>query len=294
MAVTIVFPEFILAKALCELKEAIDDTLALEKQSSEIGLKVDISRFSKLLNRVFHLFDIEKRSVSVVDDASIPIRPGNLPILGDNDEVGSVEMVNKTTVELPKNTIVETHVLSSATEANNAGRHIEAILEQQQNDTQTENPNPQDHDESSQQDQDNLATMEDEAITRSGASATRWTLTHSYFTNMVDILIPISFYTLPVRTCSMIKLLPRYLRSADLPSKEEIEDKSKADVLVKSLAVISVSQLIISIFVRRALGLSISQLEITTVAFSVMAFMTYVANLQKPKDVGVALQLSLM
>ncbi|RYC58988.1 hypothetical protein CHU98_g7219 [Xylaria longipes] len=73
----------------------------------------------------------------------------------------------------------------------------------------------------------------------------------------------------------------------DLPrlSKEDIEDKSKGDVLVKLWTLLQIVWLIVELIVRKVSGLSSSQLEITALSFSVCASITYLLLLPKPKDV---------
>lgn len=74
-----------------------------------------------------------------------------------------------------------------------------------------------------------------------------------------------------------------------LPSIDDvqIEDKSKSDGLVRVLAILQVSWLAIQLIARRVDGLPPTQLEISTLAFSACAFVLYIVEWSKPKDVGV-------
>ncbi|KAL8836048.1 MAG: hypothetical protein Q9170_003061 [Blastenia crenularia] len=82
-------------------------------------------------------------------------------------------------------------------------------------------------------------------------------------------------------------------RSYDVISKlpsltdQEIEDRSKSDVLVQSLAVIRLLWSAIQLIARRIGKLSFALLEISTVALALCAFMVYIIDWSKPKDVGV-------
>lgn len=69
-------------------------------------------------------------------------------------------------------------------------------------------------------------------------------------------------------------------------AKEDIEDKSKADWLLKALIVVQITWLILTVLVRRVIGLPETQLEIGTMSFSIFAVGTYFANWWKPKDVS--------
>jgi hypothetical protein len=75
----------------------------------------------------------------------------------------------------------------------------------------------------------------------------------------------------------------------DLPniSEEELGDKSKADALVKSIALLEITWLVIGLVARRARGHPSTQLEIMTLAFSACSFITYCLLICKPKDVAV-------
>ncbi|KAN0116864.1 hypothetical protein V8E51_002841 [Hyaloscypha variabilis] len=71
-------------------------------------------------------------------------------------------------------------------------------------------------------------------------------------------------------------------------SEEEILDKSKTDIFAKGIAVLQISELILSLIARAARQLAISQLEIIIVAFAVCAVITYCFALNKPQDVKTA------
>ncbi|CAM1508995.1 Fc.00g027340.m01.CDS01 [Cosmosporella sp. VM-42] len=69
--------------------------------------------------------------------------------------------------------------------------------------------------------------------------------------------------------------------------ENEINDKSKSDGLVRLLALLQVLWLAIQLIIRRAEGYPFSALEVSTLAFSSCAFIIYVSEWPKPKDVGV-------
>ena len=74
-----------------------------------------------------------------------------------------------------------------------------------------------------------------------------------------------------------------------LPSltEEEIADRSKSDGLVRLLAVVQVLWLAVQLIIRRFAKIPFAALEISTVAFSSCAFIIYMTEWSKPKDVGV-------
>ena len=67
----------------------------------------------------------------------------------------------------------------------------------------------------------------------------------------------------------------------------EIDDKGKADWLLKFIITDQIAWLIISMIARAVRGLRATQLEICTIAFAVLAIGTYIANWAKPKDTQV-------
>ena len=70
-------------------------------------------------------------------------------------------------------------------------------------------------------------------------------------------------------------------------SRNEILDKSKDNGLAKLITTVQIVYFVLSLSARRARGLSISQLEILTLAFAILAVATYIALWDKPKDIQV-------
>lgn len=89
-------------------------------------------------------------------------------------------------------------------------------------------------------------------------------------------------------------LLARELGIIDrLPSlsTEEIEDRSKADVLVKSIALGQIAWFLVQVITRLGQGIATSPLEIMTFAFAVSTAFAYFLLLDTPKDVGASVVL---
>lgn len=68
--------------------------------------------------------------------------------------------------------------------------------------------------------------------------------------------------------------------------REDIQDKSKADWFAKGISILQITWTILNVTVRGVTGLPVAQLEITAFAFAVMAIGIYLANWWKPKDVS--------
>jgi hypothetical protein len=88
-------------------------------------------------------------------------------------------------------------------------------------------------------------------------------------------------------------LLPNELESysltgnGDLPrlSKMEIEDKSKGDFISKSVIILQTSWFVLQCIARGAQGLSITELELATIAFAGLNFVIYLLWWDKPLNV---------
>ncbi|KAG6816841.1 hypothetical protein H0H87_002490 [Tephrocybe sp. NHM501043] len=78
-----------------------------------------------------------------------------------------------------------------------------------------------------------------------------------------------------------------YLKNRDIDvSEEDILDRSKGDILAKSLVLIQVTWFIIQIMARAEQHLAITELEVVTLAFAVLNFITYFCWWNKPLDVN--------
>ncbi|KAK1851265.1 hypothetical protein CCHR01_06105 [Colletotrichum chrysophilum] len=122
----------------------------------------------------------------------------------------------------------------------------------------------------------------------------KWTISHSYYTQMGGIMIPSDYTSDTVRyeVLTATKLTPQYQWDEDHPlkrlelSEQDIQDKSKAGWLLKSLAILQIVWLVLNVIVRGVTGLAVTQLEIATAAFALMAVLTYLASWWKPKDIS--------
>lgn len=125
-----------------------------------------------------------------------------------------------------------------------------------------------------------------------------WTIVHSYFAQMGGLAYIDSHNgRYHVLTASKLTRRYRWTPHKTHPTKqlilgrEDIEDKSKADLFVKSIAVLQIVRLVLNVIARAIKELPITQLEIATIAFAVMAILTYAINWGKPKDVSQPIRL---
>lgn len=224
MLITILFPEFIFSKAICELQMAVDDLYSM-KQMKQMGDTV--------------CWDVEFS--------------WKLEILH-----GMLHLIRKPF--MPRETAYEES--NSTAPASRCAPKVQTIT----------HPSFQAFDSRLLQ----------------GKRRT-WTLTHSYFANMGGFERYKGLEVMPLTANALVHCCIGKDHDP-LPTlslqKEDIEDKSKADGFVKVVAVAQISWLILSVIVRAQKRMPISQIEICTVAFAVLAVLTYLANWSKPKDIG--------
>jgi hypothetical protein len=220
MLITIIFPEFVFSKAICELQMAVDDLHAMNEIRDQIPWKVHYGRGSQFLHKLFHCFSSTTHPVAT----------------------GSKESSSEQTTTNPKESPIPAKIFTEP------------------------------------------STYSSDQITETRV----WTLTHSYFANMGGLgrrhnkkYTPITAHAL-VHCCvgSPHDPLPSLVLEAD-----DISDKNKADWLLKSIVVAQILWLLLSVIVRAAKKLPISQVEICTTAFAILAVATYFANWAKLKDV---------
>ena len=115
-----------------------------------------------------------------------------------------------------------------------------------------------------------------------------WTLEHAFYADSGGFHLESSDYpSFPVNAASMHYLVQQGYISCPTISKEEIWDKSKADIFAKGLTLVQSCWLILQSVSRVAQGLAISQLELFTIAFVTSTIMSYFFWLHKPQGVGV-------
>jgi hypothetical protein len=134
-----------------------------------------------------------------------------------------------------------------------------------------------------------------------------WTLSHSHFADMGGFIIRATSKT-ESNSISVSKPShsnPYHLSALDilnlrrhgyinrLPSinEEDIRDRSKADPVLKAIAIVQILYSILQVTIRAFRGLAISLLELTVLAFAVCAVIIYALCWKKPKSVQSAITL---
>ncbi|KAI1749184.1 hypothetical protein F4782DRAFT_514257 [Xylaria castorea] len=125
----------------------------------------------------------------------------------------------------------------------------------------------------------------------------KWTLTHCYFANMGGFYIrddsgsSSSVKNHLLTTSHFLK----HWHCIIIPSlsEDDLKDKSKTDYFAKTIAVLQITQLLISLIIRGAQHLAFSQLETLTLAFAICGVLTYVCSWYKPQNVKRPIQVFL-
>jgi hypothetical protein len=129
-----------------------------------------------------------------------------------------------------------------------------------------------------------------------------WTRVHSQFANMGGFVLRVGGDTTEPNDAPPMSYSNPYhlvasnilaLREAGLLTKlpsitqEEINDKSKSDGLIRAITVVQIVWMMVQIIVRASRNLTISQLEVSVLAFASCAIVLYGLNWEKPKGVQV-------
>jgi hypothetical protein len=122
-----------------------------------------------------------------------------------------------------------------------------------------------------------------------------WTIAHSYYANMGGIRIktrdnglegPSQAYLCTAKHLARIDFDPDYSPLKRLTiDKDEITDRCGTDAYAKAIAVLQILSLVLNIIARGICDLSTTQLEIVTLAYSVVAICIYTAYWNKPQNI---------
>lgn len=285
MAITVLLPEFIFAKAVCELRLALQTMVGLDKKirheydndlscvtEFEYGEKIKWTwrvKYGRVVRLLLYLFRLR--------------RPDNLaqrPAIEEKDM---------------------SHINARKEEADHAslsfvgGDTVRQIDEQPQTHSGTGVTNGdaagQDYANSSRTESQKVGSMPSDSFI---LESQYWTLAHSYFANMGGLVYQKLPYWVPVNHSV---LTGPYLHGISWPpgahplqglilTQEDIADKSKADWVLRAMSIMQITWLMLTIFARHASALPLTQLELATFAFSIFAVATYSVNWWKPKDVS--------
>ncbi|KAJ4019515.1 hypothetical protein NW766_003249 [Fusarium irregulare] len=312
MAITIVFPEFILSKAICDLRLALRELREFDEnlRSNENDVKwktsfmlqgdmrafewswrVEYPRYARLIYRLLVLKPPVQNIDETLSSSNETESEGmELTTLHNNEE-------EQGQGEREQQEQVEEEVSSPRYPATSFGQELEAQGRSHGPMDRFRDPTPPNKSARSGREIDSTQSI---ALSHLVPKTQVWTVVHSYFAQMGGLAymdtLNVKYggrtnaHRYTVLTAS--KLSPRYIWHDTHPlqnlvlGKDDIEDKSKADSFVKSIAVFQIAWLVLNVIARAIKKLPITQLEIATIAFALMAILTYATNWWKPKDVS--------
>ncbi|KAG2069406.1 hypothetical protein BDR04DRAFT_1119138 [Suillus decipiens] len=113
-----------------------------------------------------------------------------------------------------------------------------------------------------------------------------WTQTHSLFLLMGGFMIYADGKPyLTLRHDHILTLIPAGCIDTPILTAKQIRDRSKGNAISKGLIIIQVTWFIVQFITRVIYHLKITQLEVGTLAFAVLNFLTYAVWWNKPLDV---------
>lgn len=328
MVINILFPEFILSKAICDLRLAARQLQEFGENMQKINKPIEwtdeyqrgffhktvvrrwkweVAPLPPLLNSLLqfssHLlgfsqrlrfgFPYNRRKTSSSDIEMEPMRssPDGVDFQNEGRE--------QEDRQLGANLVSEGHERSD--EEHQLSHSIAEVsssegFEQQSPCTNTHHDSAGDLEGEDQAHEDVMQTLE-RIYSPIWDITQEWTLVHSYYAQMGGLLYNPRFWKYPI-FLTACQLTSRWKWDWEnggtdehpltrlVLSEKDIQDKSKADWLAKGLALLQVTWFVLNVMVRRATGLLITQIEIATVAFAIMAVFIYLANWWKPKDIS--------
>ena len=124
----------------------------------------------------------------------------------------------------------------------------------------------------------------------------RWTLAHGFFLQMggfmlsedgrpIHILIDGSWPTTPNKL-QLIYNIEEGIISPPRITEEDIQDRSKGDIISKTIIILQTTWFIVQCIARWSQHLSVTELEIVTLGFAMLNGITYALWWNKPQNVG--------
>ncbi|KAH0428848.1 hypothetical protein CcaCcLH18_08835 [Colletotrichum camelliae] len=296
MAINIVFPEFILSKAICDLRQALNELRQFDENLPKVT--------HQLTNIIRHEGGLQRDEEPKVYQRSWKVEyPPYYKILY---RFLRLEMPGSQATTTSSHDGTDDLIPSKVHQiCQTLGCNRKHSLSSNPNDTTQripfDNPKTPASEEVSAENSHQESSLSRNKTTGSFAGVEyprEWTVVHSYYAQMGGILTSEETSSPHGRfqPLTATYLTSRYewdagsehpLKHLEL-SQEDIQDKSKADFFLKGFAVLQITWLVLNVAVRAVTRLHVTQLEIATVAFAVMATLTYLASWWKPKDISTA------
>ncbi|KAG2051791.1 hypothetical protein BDR06DRAFT_573822 [Suillus hirtellus] len=113
-----------------------------------------------------------------------------------------------------------------------------------------------------------------------------WTQTHSFFVLMGGFMLYVDGKPyLTLRPDYILKFIQAKCIDVPTLTAKQIRDRSKGNAISKALVVLQVAWFVLQLITRAIYHLETTQLEVGTLAFAVLSFLTYAMWWDKPLDV---------
>ncbi|PSK46123.1 hypothetical protein B9Z65_5091 [Elsinoe australis] len=120
-----------------------------------------------------------------------------------------------------------------------------------------------------------------------------WTLTHAFFADAGGFVLHTSdFVPFPLNAQQLHYLVTRGYLKMPSTSKKDIADKNKVDTILRLITLWQILWFSLNMLLRAIEGLHITTLELTTLAFILCSFGSFLCWLDKPADVTLPTVLS--
>lgn len=121
-----------------------------------------------------------------------------------------------------------------------------------------------------------------------------WTVVHGFFADSGGFLLcPLDTPPFPVNSRAIHYLVQQKYIAMPAITQAEIEDRSKADIFVKTVACVQGGYMIAQCIARPVQHLEVSFLELSTVAYVVCTAVTYLMWIHKPLGVEKAVRIEM-
>ncbi|KAL3294446.1 Major facilitator superfamily domain general substrate transporter protein [Colletotrichum asianum] len=299
MAINVLFPEFIFAKAVCDLRLALEELREFDVNVTQKKTRLQLCEWTVSYKGVSHEWSWEfeyplwARGLYGLLGLTPPEPPFNEKPLPQ--WISRIFSLISSNAKSPENSNDPEAQHSNGQKDPHANRATSSY-NQQEIAKVSKDPDAL----SSRTQEVRLSQTPQKASRAKLRTVQKWTVVHSYYAQMGGLLYqsrssnPSPLY----HSCTASMLTQRYSFVGEecekhlfrhlILSERDIRDKSKADWVLKGIAVAQVAWLILSVIVRSIMHLPITQLEIATISFAAMAILSYAANWWKPKDISQA------
>ncbi|OAG06317.1 uncharacterized protein CC84DRAFT_1205847 [Paraphaeosphaeria sporulosa] len=276
--IMVIFPEFVLARAIVELKTALDDDVKMAGQAEQmrrLGWCVHPSRSALWIQRVLKKLNFP---LSVAQDSDVrdeeDARSCRAPVMSEGSAMNGDPTTSDRTPGTD-NDITDDDLPTHDNVPRTCYRSVENLPARKQNFSFSDQTDAE-------------AAFHPARRNCNDHKCYLWTLTHTVFANMGGLM-------LPLHDGCEITYTGRFLTSgtpgvAGIPrdnhfTEDDIVDKSNGDGFVRGIWLLQILRLLLDLIARAYQKYPMTPLEIITASFAALSFTTVIVQSKKPLDV---------